>query len=896
MKIRKILAVMAISCCLISALSTILYFQHSHSSATENARRTIDRNLEMIASSLEGYIHNHQKSVAMMAGLPAIQQIVSDSSASSRDESIDILNRACNSLAASLCYILDQNGNTILDNTNTSAATLVGRNYAFRPYFTLARDYGHGVYMAVGVTTRKRGIYLSHQIRSPQGDSSGVLVIKLQPDILEQGFQADNNGHALLIDPNGVIFASTQPDWTLQTLWDVPEPTLQKLVNSRQFGEQPLSSLGFTEKDENTVTGPEEQAYMRSSLPINFLDNWQLVYLVEKANIPFGIFSDSRAMITFSMVIILTGFAVIVLYRIGNADINRRRLAEQALQQSEARLQQLITLSNEAILIHHEGKLLDANEVALRMFGFSHCDELRQHVIWELVASESVGEVRQYSAEDHELPYQITAQTITGEQFPVEVSTKSSYLQGKAISVCCIQDITERLEQQEHMLYQAYHDSLTGLPNRNLMQERLENAIERAHAHHRQTAIMFIDLDGFKKINDTVGHTQGDQLLVAATQRLQGVMREGDTLARLGGDEFIIIIEEFANMTEVETTASRVLEVLSREFVLESQQYLFISGSVGIAVYPDDAKCIDNLMQCADTAMYCSKELGRNRYQFFTEQMRDDVRSQISIEQQLHSALANQEFEILYQPICATTDKHLVAVEALLRWHNPELGHISPDRFIPIAEQSGLIVAIGEWVVRQVAQQTARWRNMGMTDLVASINISPRQFSDPGLLPLLQQVLAETQLPPQSLCIEVTEGLVLKDDEQTNLTFARMKNLGVNIALDDFGTGYSALGYLKKFPFSHLKIDRSFVYDLGTDSSDRKLIEATVAMAKGLGLTVVAEGVETEGQMRVLEQTGCHSVQGYYISRPLTVEAFNATIATVPNQRVSNNVVNFSPL
>ncbi|MEH6812639.1 MAG: EAL domain-containing protein [Motiliproteus sp.] len=875
MTARKILASLTVACCVITAVSAALFFQHAYNLAYSNARQDVDRTSELLAGEFETYLQDQARSAEFLAGIPQLETQLNNPSDLSTKNAIEILNLSCESLQATLCYLMDLDGTVTANNTNSASPSLVGNNYAFRPYFQQAVVRGQGLYMAMGVTTRKRGIYFSNLVRASDGKPMGVAVIKFSPEGIEDKFSV-SPGNSALIDNNGVVFASTQPQWMMHSLWKLSDQQQTALAKTRQFGDQLMQSLGFSEDGEHQVVAPDGSSFIKGSEIIAQLPGWQVVYFLHTDKIPFAVAGDRGAMYSFLLLFLVTIAAVLWLYRQGRADISQRMSAEKELKNSEDRLQQLIEISNEAILIHHRGRIVDANVMAEKMFGFNH-KELSKRQIWELMDSKSIHKARNYYQQNYELPYEVTALHRDGHDFPIEICAKTSYVKGKCLRVICVRDITERKEQEHRVLQQAHYDALTGLPNRNLMFDRLNQAIKKAHRHNEKAVVMFVDLDDFKKVNDTLGHTTGDQLLVMAGKRLQSSSREGDTLARYGGDEFILVLEDIDSLEDAEVVAQKMLRSLAEEFIIGDQS-LYISGSIGIAVYPDDGVDVDQLLQKADTAMYCSKDEGRNTYHFFTPQMNEHVRDRLEMEHQLRNALDREEFYIHYQPIYCTDNGQLLGAEALLRWHNPTLGQVGPDRFIPLAEQTGLILAIGEWVLTEACKQTQRWLKMGLEDFYISVNFSPRQFRDTQLLTTVKESLLKTGLPATALCIEITEGLLVKNDQGTSQMLERLKNMGIHLSLDDFGTGYSALSYLKRFPFDNLKIDQSFVNDLVEDDSDRKLVQATIAMSEGLGLKVIAEGVETPEQLEILKDSGCYAVQGYLLGRPMNAESFSGVV------------------
>jgi diguanylate cyclase (GGDEF)-like protein/PAS domain S-box-containing protein len=433
------------------------------------------------------------------------------------------------------------------------------------------------------------------------------------------------------------------------------------------------------------------------------------------------------------------------------------------------------------------------------------------------------------------------------------------------------QDITDRRQQEEHILHQAHFDSLTELPNRFLALDRLSQLINEARRNSDRVAVLFLDLDDFKKINDTLGHDTGDKLLKEAASRLHSVLRSGDTVGRLGGDEFIILLGGLADVADTRPVAEALLNEFTQAFRIDSRE-LVLTASIGIAIYPEDGDNLSELLRNADSAMYHSKEQGRNTYSYFTEEMNQGVSQRLLLEEQMHGALSRGEFRLCYQPKVELASGRIVGAEALLRWSNPVLGEVSPLEFIPIAEQTGLIVPIGKFVLDQALEKVVSWRSSFGDGFTMAINLSPRQFRDPNLVPYITDNIRKSGIAPASLELEITEGVLMSGYTYIDDALAALNELGVNIAMDDFGTGYSSLSYLRSYPFDVLKIDREFVSDITDDPADRELVNAAIAMAHGLGLKVVAEGVETEDQRKHLASQGCEYAQGYLFSKPLSAD------------------------
>ncbi len=433
------------------------------------------------------------------------------------------------------------------------------------------------------------------------------------------------------------------------------------------------------------------------------------------------------------------------------------------------------------------------------------------------------------------------------------------------------EDITEQKIQHEKILYQAHYDSLTNLPNRFLALDRLNLMIRESRRNNSKLAVLFLDLDGFKRINDSMGHDAGDRLLVMVAQRLSALIREIDSVCRLGGDEFIILLNKIDKISDAQLVAEHLLSQFKNFFTLDERE-LVITISIGIASYPEDGSSSDELLRNADTAMYRAKEMGRNTYQNYTPSMNKDISHRLAIEEQLHAALSREEFSVLYQPLIDLKTHMIIGVEALLRWHSSVLGPISPEDFIPIAEQSSSIDKIGQYVLSEAIAWTTKWRAISNQGFSTAVNLSPTQFRNPKLGTMISELLKKHNLPASALEVEITEGVLLSGYPDLDETINTFKNLGIGISMDDFGTGYSSLSYLRSYPFDTLKIDRSFINDISVDKADRELINAAISMGHGLGLKVIAEGIETEDQLSHLIQLGCDIGQGYLFSKPVTGE------------------------
>ncbi|OLP20017.1 diguanylate cyclase [Leptolyngbya sp. 'hensonii'] len=420
--------------------------------------------------------------------------------------------------------------------------------------------------------------------------------------------------------------------------------------------------------------------------------------------------------------------------------------------------------------------------------------------------------------------------------------------------------------------HQASHDQLTGLPNRLFLNDRLSLELINAHRQNEVLAVLFLDLDRFKTINDTLGHAMGDQLLQSVTDRLRGCLREGDFIARWGGDEFTLLLPQITSPEDATHIARRILHALSQTFWFEDHEF-YVTASIGIALAPYDGEDVETLLKNADTAMYRAKQQGKNNYQLYTSAMNGTALEQLVLENNLRKALEREELILHYQPQLDLNTGEVISMEALIRWQHPELGLVPPSQFIPLAEETGLICPIGEWVLRSACQQNQAWQMAGLPRLRVAVNISGRQFQQKNLVKTITQILEETGLNPEDLEIEITESVAVQDVDFTIAILQQLRDMGIHVAIDDFGTGYSSLSSLKRFPLNTLKIDRSFVRDLASNTCDAAIVRAVVSLGQGLNLQVMAEGVETQEQMMALCKVGCTGVQGYFFSKPLPIDA-----------------------
>lgn len=445
----------------------------------------------------------------------------------------------------------------------------------------------------------------------------------------------------------------------------------------------------------------------------------------------------------------------------------------------------------------------------------------------------------------------------------------------KAKSYFSLLDIQALREQENSLFKLKNYDPLTDLPNRHLLYQELDLTLKTSQEKCLEFGLLSLDLDGFKVVNDSFGHRVGDELIVQVAKRLSKALPKGSRLFRLGGDEFALLQSDVTGTGELETLAQSLMQVACSAYPIAAMEML-ITASIGIAHYPSHAQDVDTLLQRADVAMYRAKSIGHNSYQVYDSKMTQSLNAYMTLGGGLRRAIENQEFELYYQPKIRLSDQVTVGAEALIRWQHPELGMISPDRFIPIAEETGLILPLGEWVIRNACEQLQKWQDQGLAEMPLSVNLSGRQFMQADLVNMVQQVLIETGVNPKNLELELTESMLMADADQTIEKLHGFRALGLTLSIDDFGTGYSSLAYLKKFPIQTLKIDKSFVRDLGSSTDDDAIVKATIAMASSLNLKVIAEGVENNSQLNVLKGYDCQEVQGFFFAKPMSSHDFSS--------------------
>ena len=556
-------------------------------------------------------------------------------------------------------------------------------------------------------------------------------------------------------------------------------------------------------------------------------------------------------------------------------EIEQRRANEEFMRLSS----QVFEATRDAIVVTDpEARIVATNPAFTQISGYSR-DEVLGKNITMLHAGEqdaaNLAVMAQAMGRSGHWSGELLARRKNGETYPGLLSASSLRNGAGEVTnhVALFLDITERKAEQHLIDFLSHHDALTGLPNRLLARQRFEQSLANARREGRCVAVMCLDLDRFRSINDSYGHEVGDKALQVVSHFLTDSVREGDIVTRQGGDEFQIVVQDDAQLGATMALAQKILAGLRRELVIDGQQ-ITVTASIGIAVSPLDGNSFDELLRNADTALYRAKETGRDNYAFFTERMDAEIRDKLAIQSQLRGAIARDEFEVHYQPQMCLRSGRLAGAEALLRWNNAVLGRVPPNRFIPLAEEYGLVNSIGDWVLESVCAQIRVWQDQGLGDVKVSVNLAAGQFANDATVPYVESTLRRYGLAPSCLGLEITEGTVMGDPDKAVAALHRLKDIGVSISLDDFGTGYSSLGYLKRFPIDTLKIDKSFVDDVTTSANDAAIALSVISLAHNLNMQVIAEGVETREQVQFLTERGCDEMQGYFFSRPVSAGEF----------------------
>lgn len=666
-------------------------------------------------------------------------------------------------------------------------------------------------------------------------------------NVVEGIFQTTVEGSYVTANPMlARIFGYDSPEELIADLRDIQHQVYVDPDRRREFMHQV--------RDRGAIWGFESQVYRKDGT---------IVWISENA---YGIYDESGRLIGYEGTM---------------QDVSDRKRVEEELRQSRQMLQLVIDNIPQFIFWKDRNSIyLGCNRNFAKAAGLDRVEDIvgktDYDLAWKQEESDFFRECDRRVMESNTPQYHIIEPQLHADCKQCWVETNKIPLHdadGNVVGILgTYEDITERQQAQETIEYQATHDLLTGLPNRMLFDRRLLQELQTVRKRDTAIAVMFLDLDRFKTINDTLGHAVGDRLLKEVAERVRGCLREYDTFARWGGDEFTILLPQIEDIEESAAIAQRILDTLKPAFALEGH-LLHISSSIGIALSPCDGEDEETLLRNADAALYRAKEYGRNNYQFYTPAMNSQASELLVLENQLHNALTRSEFVVYYQPQVNTTTGEINGMEALVRWQHPQLGLVAPDKFIPLAEETGLIVPIGEWVLWTACAQNKAWQDAGLPPLRIAVNLSARQFQQPNLVEMVAKVLSQTQLAPQYLELEITESVAMQDREKTQEILKEFHQMGVHLSIDDFGTGYSSLAYLKQFPFNNLKIDKSFVRDLTTNPKDAGIVNAIVNLGMKFNFRIVAEGVETEAQKDLLQNLNCENMQGYLFSKPLSAQA-----------------------
>jgi diguanylate cyclase (GGDEF)-like protein/PAS domain S-box-containing protein len=600
---------------------------------------------------------------------------------------------------------------------------------------------------------------------------------------------------------------------------------------------------------------------------------------------PARLVADLGTALTIVMAAILIGLLILRFERARRAaDLNEQE--QRMLRQSEERFRSLVQNAADLItILSADGTILYQSPSAEWVLGY-HPEGLVGKNLFEMLHPDEISTVQYLLAETFRDPgTNITAEfrfRHTNDEWVHLEAICSNMLDAPSIGglVVNARDISERKVLQQQLEHQAFHDPLTKLPNRVLFMDRLDHALARATRRATAIAVIFLDLDDFKVVNDSLGHKAGDQLLVTLGERLRSCLRAGDTASRLGGDEFTVLLEDIPDSEDAVIVAARIAEQLQDPFDLDGHE-VFITTSIGIAISTSPQDGADDLLRNADVALYEAKAKGKGGYALFDPSMNHRAWERLQMESDLRRAIEREEFRVYYQPLVELGTGKISGVEALVRWEHPQRGLLTPSHFIPLAEETGLVVPIGQWVLEEACRQVRMWQPQYLTDppLALSVNLSAKQFQHPELVEDVYLTLKETGLAPRHLKLEITESVAMENSDLTVATLWKLKDLGIHLAIDDFGTGYSTLSYLKHCPADTLKIDRSFVDGLGRTQEDTAIVRAVIAFAKALNLSVTAEGIETAEQLNRLQALGCDQGQGYYFAKPLSVEEISALFA-----------------
>jgi diguanylate cyclase (GGDEF)-like protein/PAS domain S-box-containing protein len=747
--------------------------------------------------------------------------------------------------------IVDRNGMTVASNPRALSISVADQGY-FK--FHQERDSG-ATFVSPALRDAANSewhLHFTRRLDDVDGNFAGIVIVETDPAYFTSGYERSRlgeRGMLGLVGSDGVVRALRTGDkMSFGQRLGTADGEIENQIGGKYSGISELHGIAL-----NVLVGLDEQELMAG------FERQRREKLWEATTLSAGL-------------VVFTALAWLWSWQGARARARMRRAQETYAAASEASMDAFFVMrevrNSDGVIV--DFKIVDANIRAAQMTGTSKQDLCRTTLCQLIPAARGNGMLKGLSeviaaGGMHEQEWQNTVPQLRARWLHQQVVA----VQGGIVAI--VRDISERKAAEERMLHLAHHDTLTGLPNRSLISDRLEHTIAQARRNGGTVLVAFMDLDGFKLVNDGLGHNAGDELLKVVAERMSGCLRESDTVGRFGGDEFVLLLDEPASVVDAAPVLERVRKAVLQSISVSGQE-VQVSCSIGVAVYPNDGGDAGTLLMNADAAMYRAKELGKNNIQFYTREMNASIEEKLLLLEGLRSALDERQFRLVYQPKVDLRTGRVFGVEALVRWDHPEHGVIGPDRFIPLAEESGMIIALGDWVLRSACAQNRAWQRAGLAPLRISVNVSPRQFEDPQLVERVQRALADSGLAAEWLELEVTEGVIMRDLQQAVAKMAAVRAMGVSLSIDDFGTGYSSLSALKSFPISTLKIDKSFVRDLGRSSGDEAIASSIIGLAHRLKLRVIAEGVETEQQRSFLRENGCDEMQGYLFSRPLPPE------------------------
>jgi diguanylate cyclase (GGDEF)-like protein/PAS domain S-box-containing protein len=753
--------------------------------------------------------------------------------------------------------IVDQRGVTVASNPRALSISVADQGY-----FQFHQEHDSGATYVSPVlrdaANSEWHLHFTRRLDDVNGDFAGIVIVETDPAYFTSSYERSRLGERGvlgLVGTDGVVRALRTGDKvSFGQRLGTDDGQLDGRLGGKYSGVRELHGIAL-----NVLVGLDERELMAG------FERQRREKLWEGA-------------ILSGALVLVTGLLWLWSWQGARARASMRRAQETYAAASAASLDAFFVMrevrNDHGVII--DFKIVDANLRAAQLVGYSQqhlsnsslctlIPEARENgMLQQLIKVTKIGGV-------HEQEWQSTVPQLRARWLHQQVVPVQDGL------VAIVRDISERKLAEERMLHLAHHDTLTGLPNRSLISDRLDQIIAQARRNGGSVLVAFIDLDGFKLVNDGLGHNAGDELLKVVAERMSGCLRASDTVGRFGGDEFVLLLNEPGSVMDAAPVLERVREAVLQSISVSGQE-VQVSCSIGVAVYPNDGNDAGALLMNADAAMYRAKEMGKNNCQFYTREMNASLEEKLVLLEGLRSALDEGQFRLVYQPKLDLHNGRVIGVEALLRWDHPQHGVIGPDRFIPLAEESGMIVALGDWVLHTACAQNRAWQQAGLAPLRISVNVSPRQFEEPQLVERVQCALARSGLAPQWLELEVTEGVIMRDLQQALVKMAAVRAMGVSLSIDDFGTGYSSLSALKSFPISTLKIDKSFVRDLGRSSGDEAIASSIIGLAHRLKLRVIAEGVETEQQRNFLRENGCDEMQGYLFSRPLPAEQLAALL------------------